>query len=144
MYKSFHFRPSSQYPLTSSSPSPPFSPALRAVRNSFPVGSSSSCPLPPDLGRWASKQTRIPKSQYMQRKQLPVPLSMASQTVPMQTKFLESGLIMCWFSPSPAGLGELSLDYSPVSVGESTPHCPAFLANVLHPFAPHLHLGGSV
>ena len=74
----------------------------------------------------------------------PVPLSMASQTAPMSTTFRESGLITCSFSPSPAGLGELSLDQSLVSVGELTPRCPDFLVHVLPPSAPHLDLGGSV
>ena len=46
-YESFHFRPSSQHPLT---PSPPPSLSLRAVRASSPVGSSSSSPLPPGYG----------------------------------------------------------------------------------------------
>ena len=112
VYKNFYILPSSPYPPISPTLSLPPYPVLRAVRVSCPVGSSSSSPLPPGLGRWASKQTRIPKSQYFQMKAVPVPLSMASQTAPMSATFRESGLITCSFSHSPAGLGELSLDQS--------------------------------
>ena len=44
------------------------------------VGSPRPSPLHPGLGRCASKQTRFPNSQYMQKRQIPVPLSLASQS----------------------------------------------------------------
>ena len=73
---------------------------------------------PPSRSRKVSIQTDwIPKSQYMQTKQDPAPLSMASQSAPMSATFRESGLITCSFSPSPVGLGELSFDQSPCISG---------------------------
>ena len=83
IYKNLHFFPSSQYPPTPPTPSPPPYIVLRAVRVSCPVWSSSSSRVLSGLGRWACKQTRIPQGQYMHMKQVPVPLSMASQTGPI-------------------------------------------------------------
>ena len=80
IYKNYHFLPSSQYPSSPPTPSPPPSPVPRAVRVSCPVGSSRSSPLPPGLGRCASKQTRTPKSQNLQWNQNPMSLSLASQS----------------------------------------------------------------
>ena len=91
-YRSFHFRPSSQHPPTPPTHSLPPSSSLRAVRVSCPVGSSSSSPLPPGPGRWVSKQTGSPKSS-MQRKQVPVSLSMAFQKGSGPVTFRESGHI---------------------------------------------------
>ena len=120
-YKSFHFSPSSQYPPTSPTPSTPPSPALRAVRVSCPVGSSSSSPLPPGPGKVRVQTDWSAKIQYMQRKQVPVSLSMAFQKGSGPATFRESGWITSSFSPSPTGLGELSLYQFPCISGCSHP-----------------------
>ena len=61
IYKNLHFFPSSQYPHTPPTPSPPPYIVLRAVRVSCPVWSSRSSRVLSGLGRWACKQTRIPQ-----------------------------------------------------------------------------------
>ena len=140
-YKSFHFCPSSQH-----SPTP--SPSLRAVRVSCPVGSSSSSPLPPGPGRWASKQTGSSKSSICRGNKSQCHCQWLFRKTPGQphsenpATFSESGWIMCCFSPSPTGLGELSLDQYPCISAWTHPSRPDFLFHVLPPPAPHLDLGG--
>ena len=114
-YKSFHFSPSSEHPPTPPSPSP------RAVRVSCPVGSSSSSPLPPGPGKVRVQTDWIAKIQYMQRKQVPVSLSMAFQKGSGPATFRDSGWITSSFSPSPTGLGGLSLYQFPCISGCSHP-----------------------
>ena len=112
-YKSFHFRPSSHhshYSLSSSLSIP------KSSQGFLPCGKFRFLP-PPSRSRKVSIQTDwIPKIQYMQRK-VPVSLSMAFQKDSLPATFRESGWITCSFSPSPTGLGELSLDQSPCISG---------------------------
>ena len=94
-YKSFHFRPSSQHPPTSTSPTPsppPFS-IPKSSQGFLQCGKFKFLP-PPSRSRKVSIQTDwIPKIQYMQRKQFPVSLSMAFQKDSGPATSRESGHI---------------------------------------------------
>ena len=85
------------------------------------MGSSSSSPLPPGPGKVRVQTDWSAKIQYMQRKQVPVSLSMAFQKGSGPATFRESGWITSSFSPSPTGLGELSLYQFPCISGCSHP-----------------------
>lgn len=87
----------------------PFQPCLREGRECCPMGSPRPSQLYPGLGSCASIQTRGPKCHNIPSKQVPIPLSMASQSAPI-VSHRESRLITCSFRPGPAGFGELPLE----------------------------------
>ena len=64
--KNFYLLPTSHFPTSPHTPHPLLSPVLIEGRVPYPVRSPRFSPLHPGLGRWASKQTRVPQSQSMQ------------------------------------------------------------------------------
>ena len=112
-------------PNTLSLPSSPSS-SLSIPKSSQgfqPCGKFKFLPTPSRSLKVSIRTDWIPKIQNMQRKQVPVSLSVAFQkgsgpaTFRDPATFRKSGWITCSFSPSPTGLGELSLDQSPCISG---------------------------
>ena len=106
------------------SPSPSSSLSIPKSSQGFQPCGKSKFRAPPSRSRKVSIQTDwIPKIQYMQRKQVPVSLSMAFQKESGPATLRESGLIQrIWLDyvlaqSQTTGLGKLSLDQSPCISG---------------------------
>ena len=70
-------------------------PCLKRGQGILPCGKPKALALHPGLGSFASQYTRFRKSQYVQKKQVPVALSMASQSAAIVRNIQRYSLITC-------------------------------------------------